>query len=105
AWQQLASACDGATDLSAGDTANVTEAVKLLGAARNAHARRGEWFAVARLIELERSEEHTSELQSREKLVCRLLLEKKTTTRRRSRRFTACCKKNSPPPRNTRGRW
>src|SRR6266511_5626484 len=26
---------------------------------------------------LERSEEHTSELQSREKLVCRLLLEKK----------------------------
>src|SRR5690606_4383545 len=28
-------------------------------------------------ILLERSEEHTSELQSREKLVCRLLLEKK----------------------------
>src|SRR5690606_39799368 len=28
-----------------------------------------------------RSEEHTSELQSREKLVCRLLLEKKTTIR------------------------
>src|SRR5690606_39701391 len=27
-----------------------------------------------------RSEEHTSELQSREKLVCRLLLEKKKTT-------------------------
>src|SRR5690606_41470466 len=27
--------------------------------------------------QLERSEEHTSELQSREKLVCRLLLEKK----------------------------
>src|SRR5690606_40498284 len=27
-----------------------------------------------------RSEEHTSELQSREKLVCRLLLEKKTST-------------------------
>src|SRR5690606_39508828 len=26
-----------------------------------------------------RSEEHTSELQSREKIVCRLLLEKKTT--------------------------
>src|SRR5690606_12254223 len=29
-----------------------------------------------------RSEEHTSELQSRENLVCRLLLEKKTTTAR-----------------------
>src|SRR5690606_30588547 len=30
--------------------------------------------------ELRRSEEHTSELQSRENLVCRLLLEKKKTT-------------------------
>src|SRR5690606_40498709 len=30
--------------------------------------------------ELSRSEEHTSELQSRENLVCRLLLEKKKTT-------------------------
>src|SRR3712207_9007912 len=29
----------------------------------------------------ERSEEHTSELQSRQYLVCRLLLEKKTTSR------------------------
>src|SRR3712207_8815504 len=29
--------------------------------------------------EVERSEEHTSELQSRQYLVCRLLLEKKTT--------------------------
>src|SRR5690606_41925555 len=32
-----------------------------------------------------RSEEHTSELQSRENLVCRLLLEKKNTTRRTCR--------------------
>src|SRR3712207_8457896 len=30
-----------------------------------------------------RSEEHTSELQSRQYLVCRLLLEKKNTSRRR----------------------
>src|SRR5690606_39992823 len=29
------------------------------------------------LVDIERSEEHTSELQSRENLVCRLLLEKK----------------------------
>src|SRR5690606_40380646 len=29
------------------------------------------------MVRLERSEEHTSELQSRENLVCRLLLEKK----------------------------
>src|SRR3712207_7692856 len=32
--------------------------------------------------EAARSEEHTSELQSRQKLVCRLLLEKKNTTYR-----------------------
>src|SRR5690606_39548945 len=31
------------------------------------------------LLALRRSEEHTSELQSRENLVCRLLLEKKNT--------------------------
>src|SRR3712207_7561359 len=33
---------------------------------------------------VERSEEHTSELQSRQYLVCRLLLEKKKTTRKTS---------------------
>src|SRR5690606_40358090 len=35
--------------------------------------------------DLRRSEEHTSELQSRENLVCRLLLEKKNTTSRKCR--------------------
>src|SRR2546430_3151558 len=35
---------------------------------------------------LERSEEHTSELQSQSNLVCRLLLEKKNRSRLRSRR-------------------
>src|SRR3712207_8563396 len=35
-------------------------------------------------FEVERSEEHTSELQSRQYLVCRLLLEKKTNTLTRS---------------------
>src|SRR5690606_40411522 len=34
---------------------------------------------VLRMVGLTRSEEHTSELQSRENLVCRLLLEKKTS--------------------------
>src|SRR2546422_3446720 len=34
----------------------------------------------------QRSEEHTSELQSRLHLVCRLLLEKKKKTKKRSRR-------------------
>src|SRR5690606_27038172 len=33
-----------------------------------------------RAVLVERSEEHTSELQSRENLVCRLLLEKKNTS-------------------------
>src|SRR5690606_407553 len=36
----------------------------------------------SRLLGSDRSEEHTSELQSREKLVCRLLLEKKNTNNR-----------------------
>src|SRR2546429_833186 len=38
-------------------------------------------FALARIAWLSRSEEHTSELQSRLHLVCRLLLEKKKTER------------------------
>src|SRR5690606_40031410 len=43
--------------------------------------------AVLHLPAAGRSEEHTSELQSRENLVCRLLLEKKKdTTRKKARR-------------------
>src|SRR5690606_41613778 len=37
-------------------------------------------LGAASRTEVARSEEHTSELQSRENLVCRLLLEKKKTT-------------------------
>src|SRR5690606_41743952 len=47
-----------------------------------AHADRVAGEAVTNRMEkmmIKRSEEHTSELQSREKLVCRLLLEKKKT--------------------------
>src|SRR5690606_41483340 len=40
-------------------------------------ASKGEHLARAAVEGIERSEEHTSELQSRENLVCRLLLEKK----------------------------
>src|SRR5436309_12580428 len=43
--------------------------------AGRALSRAGPFFRAA-----DRSEEHTSELQSRENLVCRLLLEKKKTT-------------------------
>src|SRR3712207_7371935 len=40
--------------------------------------RQSGWLlATARVLQEERSEEHTSELQSRQYLVCRLLLEKK----------------------------
>src|SRR3712207_7954557 len=38
-------------------------------------------YHVTTLAELARSEEHTSELQSRQNLVCRLLLEKKKNKR------------------------
>src|SRR5258707_7032000 len=48
----------------------------------NELARDPVWFVRLRA----RSEEHTSELQSRQYLVCRLLLEKKTTLRRLIRR-------------------
>src|SRR6266496_5275642 len=41
------------------------------------HGRPGVADAASRLPEARRSEEHTSELQSRRDLVCRLLLEKK----------------------------
>src|SRR3712207_7573786 len=41
-------------------------------------------LANPRRIRRARSEEHTSELQSRQYLVCRLLLEKKTSSTRRS---------------------
>src|SRR2546430_7681277 len=47
----------------------------------------GEWRANRELrIERERSEEHTSELQSQSNLVCRLLLEKKKPTMSKSLR-------------------
>src|SRR3712207_8187083 len=41
---------------------------------------RGDGDALAQVALAERSEEHTSELQSRQYLVCRLLLEKKKKT-------------------------
>src|SRR5215203_7482036 len=47
---------------------------------RDLHVRRGRAAAVPR-----RSEEHTSELQSRQYLVCRLLLEKKKNAQRSAR--------------------
>src|SRR3712207_7674786 len=55
---------------------------------RGFHSSSQSWPAASRTIssspppvQLTRSEEHTSELQSRQYLVCRLLLEKKKNTR------------------------
>src|SRR3712207_7499679 len=44
----------------------------------------------ARVVEAGRSEEHTSELQSRQYLVCRLLLEKKKNTSSRYHTDNKC---------------
>src|SRR3712207_8952366 len=43
-----------------------------------------------------RSEEHTSELQSRQYLVCRLLLEKNYNERHNSLKHTACLRDSAP---------
>ena len=49
--------------------------------------------ALIYLYHLLRSEEHTSELQSRQYLVCRLLLEKKKTTKKQKQKKTKTTKK------------
>src|SRR3712207_8635363 len=51
-------------------------------------------FKTSTRTQASRSEEHTSELQSRQYLVCRLLLEKKNKYRYSQHRGTAC---SSPP--------
>src|SRR3712207_7725838 len=63
-----------------GDVGHVPGLIRIhaaLGGARLAVDRIGE---VADHVDRRRSEEHTSELQSRQYLVCRLLLEKKNKT-------------------------
>src|SRR3712207_7648738 len=47
-------------------------------------------------VHLGRSEEHTSELQSRQYLVCRLLLEKKKRSSPPDRHTVASCDSSSP---------
>src|SRR3712207_8744666 len=62
--------------ISAGPTSTVDYLRALLMDDRSAAAKVLESFGITREA-LERSEEHTSELQSRQYLVCRLLLENK----------------------------
>src|SRR5258708_39132367 len=59
-----------------------SSAPRTAGSARAGHRFAGQGSADARACR-SRSEEHTSELQSPDHLVCRLLLEKKNTSRRR----------------------
>src|SRR5690606_40892823 len=58
-----------------GDRSQTVEALPMI--IDELRARGFRFVTVSELLGLSRSEEHTSELQSRENLVCRLLLEKK----------------------------
>src|SRR3712207_8965154 len=58
----------------------VLYAPRLAGKARSLSGYLAQGYrTLGRILSVERSEEHTSELQSRQYLVCRLLLEKKNT--------------------------
>src|SRR5690606_40881554 len=64
-------------------TLNGLGGVQSGGGATTSPSAQGELFIQLQQMQQElRSEEHTSELQSRENLVCRLLLEKKNTNER-----------------------
>src|SRR5207302_11325060 len=69
-WKELDGLCPPAT-IFASNTSSLTIA------AMAAATRRADRFVGLHFFNPVRSEEHTSELQSRENLVCRLLLEKK----------------------------
>src|SRR5690606_39525831 len=62
------------------DTGHATNPTTTLGG-HGAHTRRPRSVRPIPAPRVRRSEEHTSELQSRENLVCRLLLEKKKKTK------------------------
>src|SRR5215475_14482714 len=64
-------------DLGAFEAALAEGPIKLAHVIPNAHNPAGCTLSAQKRVRLVRSEEHTSELQSRENLVCRLLLEKK----------------------------
>src|SRR2546430_12933853 len=63
--------------LSLHDALPISQHGELFHRCRTAHVERGHEYLAPRLLDVRRSEEHTSELQSQSNLVCRLLLEKK----------------------------
>src|SRR2546422_7839515 len=72
----------------------------LLASLSRLHTNTHMWTAQSKHSTKARSEEHTSELQSRLHLVCRLLLEKKNeTTTPKPRRYPSAA---SPKPSTTR---
>src|SRR3712207_6871837 len=66
--------------LASGQAQTRQDVARLLGVHRKTVSRWLALYAAGGLEALLRSEEHTSELQSRQYLVCRLLLEKKIQT-------------------------
>src|SRR5436309_13272687 len=63
-----------------GNVLNISATLPYLGTIGQSHAAAAKAGVDSLTRTLARSEEHTSELQSRENLVCRLLLEKKKNT-------------------------
>src|SRR3712207_8376051 len=68
-----------ALDADGGEELIVPVAPGAVEQTRRRHHRQARGWGADEPLEQERSEEHTSELQSRQYLVCRLLLEKKKT--------------------------
>src|SRR5947208_3744240 len=83
-------AARSASSSSVSETMHSDFANKLRAATEKARGAGGAWLraAIARADKLGRSEEHTSELQSPDHLVCRLLLEKKKKLNERTHDVT-----------------
>src|SRR3712207_8453813 len=78
--EEIIEALDEVDDQAVRDVQHFMKLITLMvvgSGASNALATKHLSIAIEQALEDERSEEHTSELQSRQYLVCRLLLEKK----------------------------
>src|SRR3989442_8629825 len=98
-WVYTANEGDGTVSVIDADAGKKRATIRGLRAPHNIHLGPDGMLYVTdgpanQAIKIDRSEEHTSELQSRPHLVCRLLLEKKKTHRAR-----AAQRSNAPRPR------